>query len=149
MCGEYVDSEGDTRCENDEACEHFSLSWNLPYKYEDGILTVTNDPVRFHWKKDLEGNWENDLENNWENYYSKGNNNFKLENPYCPINGMEAGFYYRAASIDEEEKIDYRQIIRAEWKKAGWEQASPIRETEAKTERRKLLAELARLIEML
>ena len=132
MGAECTDDEGNIKCENDEACEHFSLSWNLPYEYEKGVLTVTNDPVRFHWKKDLEGT-----------------KNFDLENPYCPINGMEAGFYYRATSIDEEEKIDYRQIIRAEWKKAGWEQASPIRETEAETERRKLLAQVARLIEML
>jgi hypothetical protein len=62
---------------------------------------------------------------------------------------MEAGFYYRAANIDEEEKIDYREIIRAEWKKEGWEQASPIRETEAQKKRRELLAEVKRQIEML
>jgi len=63
---------------------------------------------------------------------------------------MEAGFYYRAANIDEEEKIDYREIIRAEWKKAGWEQAITIcGETEAPKKLRKLSAEVKSLIEML
>lgn len=133
LMGVYTDEEGKTKCENDEACENFGLSWNLPYEYdEDGVLTVTNDPARFHWIKDLEGT-----------------KHFNLDNPYCPIKGMEAGFYYRAACIDEEEKIDYRQIIKAEWKKAGWEEASPIRETEAQKTRRELLAKLKRLIEML
>ncbi len=133
LMGVYVDTEGNVKCENEDACEHFSLSWNLPYEYnEDGALIVTNDPVRFHWKKDL-----------------NGTSGFNLENPYCPIKRMEAGFYYRAASIDEEEKIDYKQIIRAEWKKAGWEMASPIPETEAQIKRRKLLAELRGLIKML
>jgi len=90
----------------------------LPYEYHEvGVLTVTNDPARFYWKKDLNG----------------GTKIFNLDNPYCPIKGMEAGFYYRAANIDEEEKIDYRQIIRAEWKKEGWEQAITIcGETEGK-----------------
>jgi len=132
MCGEYTDNEGNSKCENDEACEHFSLSWNLPYEYdEERVLTVTNDPARFHWKKELTDE--------------------KLDPQcyYCPIKGMQAGFYYRAVNIDEEEKIDYRQLIRAEWKKAGWEQASPIRETEAEKKRRELLAKVPRLIEML
>jgi len=132
----YTDDEGNTKCENDEACENFGLSWNLPYEYdEDGVLTVTNDPARFYWKKDLNG----------------GRENFNLENPYCPIKGMEAGFYYRGINVDEEEKIDYREIIRAEWKKAGWEEASLIcgGETEAQKRCRKLSAEIKELIEML
>jgi hypothetical protein len=58
---------------------------------------------------------------------------------------MEAGFYYRATNIDGEEKIDYREIIRAEWKKAGWEQAITIYgETEAQKRCRKLSAEIKR-----
>lgn len=106
----------------------------MPYEYdEDGALTVTNDPARFYWKKDL-----------------NGTKDFNLENAYCPIKGIEAGFYYRAPYINEEEKIDYRQIIRAEWKKAGWEQAITIYgETEAQKKLIKLSAEVKRLIEML
>jgi hypothetical protein len=135
LMGAYTDDEGNTKCENDESCENFGLSWNLPYEYEDGVLTVTNNPARFYWKKDLNG----------------GRKNFNLENPYCPIKGMEAGFYYRGINVDEEEKIDYREIIRAEWKKAGWEEASPIcgGETEAQKRYRKLSAEIKELIEML
>jgi hypothetical protein len=135
LMGAYTDDEGNTKCENDEACENFGLSWNLPYEYdEDGVLVVTNDPTRFYWEKEL-----------------NGTKDFNLENPYCPIKGMEAGFYYRTPYINEEEKIDYRQIIRAEWKKAGWEQASPIcdGETEAQKRCRKLSAEIKKLIEML
>jgi hypothetical protein len=127
------DTEGNCECENKEGCENFTLSWNLPYEYdEDGALTVTNDPARFWWKKDL-----------------NAKSNFELDNAYCPIKGMEAGFYYRAVNIDEEEKIDYRQIIRAEWKKAGWEMASPIRENEEDRRLRQLRAELKELIERL
>ena len=59
---------------------------------------------------------------------------------------MVAGFYYRAVNINEHEKIDYRQLIRAEWKKAGWEMASPIRETEEQTRLRKLRAEVRKVI---
>jgi hypothetical protein len=133
LMGGIEETEENSKGENEYACEQFSLSWNLPWEYdEDGALIVTNDPTRFWWKKDL-----------------NAKSDFELENPYCPIKKMEAGFYYRATSIDEEEKIDYRQIIRAEWKKAGWEMASPIRETETQIKRRKLLAELRRLIEML
>jgi hypothetical protein len=62
---------------------------------------------------------------------------------------MIGGFYYRAINIDEEEKIDYRQIIRAEWKKAGWEMASPIRESEESIKLRKARADLKRILDML
>lgn len=132
--GAITESEdGKSKCENQEACEHFTISWNLPYEYdEEGALVVTNDPARFHWKKDL-----------------NAKSDFDLENAYCPIKGMIAGFYYRAVNIDEHEKIDYRQIIRAEWKKAGWEMASPIRETEEETRLRKLRAKVKELIERL
>ncbi len=133
LMGGIEETEENSKCENEYACEQFSLSWNLPWEYdEDGALIVTNDPARFWWKKDL-----------------NAKSDFELENAYCPIKGMQAGFYYRAAHIDEEEKIDYRQIVRAEWKKAGWEMASPIPETEAQIKRRKLLAELRGLIKML
>ena len=76
MCDQFIDDSGELKCENDEACEHFSLSWNLPYEYdEDRVLTVTNDPARFHWKKELTDE--------------------KLDPQcyYCPIKGMQAGFY--------------------------------------------------------
>ena len=134
LMGAYTDDEGNNKCENEEACENFGLSWNLPYEYdEEGVLTVTNNPTRFYWKKEL-----------------NGTKDFNLENAYCPIKGMEAGFYYRAPYINEEEKIDYRKIIRAEWKKAGWEQAITIcGETEAQKKLRKLSAEVKMLIEML
>jgi hypothetical protein len=130
LMGAYTDDEGNTKCENEEACKNFGLSWNLPYEYdENGVLTVTNNPARFYWEKELNG---------------------AKENPYCPFNGMEAGFYYRAPYINGEEKIDYREIIRAEWKKAGWEQAITIcGETQAQKRCRKLSAEIKRLIEML
>jgi len=108
MCNQYIDDEGNFRCENDEACEQFGLSWNLPYEYDEDekILTVTNDPVSFHWQKEI-------------------GKSPKFES-HCHINGMQAGFYYRAMSIDTEEIIDYRQIIRREWQKTGWSAASII-----------------------
>lgn len=125
--------DGTSECENEEGCEHFTLSWNLPYEYdEEGALVVTNDPARFHWKQDL-----------------NGKSKFELDRPYCPINGMIGGFYYRANNINQEEKIDYRQIIRAEWKKAGWEMASPIRESEEQIRLKKVRAELKKMLEML
>jgi len=124
------DEKWNSKCENEEGCEHFTLSWNLPYEYdEDGALVVTNDPARFHWKKELNGNGK-----------------FNLENNYCPLKGMEAGFYYRAIFYNQEEKIDYRQVIREEWKKAGWAMASPIRETEEQARLRKLRTEVRRAI---
>jgi len=125
-----INKWGNKYCENEEACEHFTISWNLPYEYdEEGALVVTNDPARFYWKKDL-----------------NAKSDFELERAYCPINGMVAGFYYRAVNIDEHEKIDSRQLIRVEWKKAGWEMASPIRETEEQTRVRKLNAEVRKII---
>ncbi len=63
--GAYTDDKGNTKCENEESCENFGLSWNLPYKYENGVLTVTNNPARFYWKKYLNG----------------GTKNFNLDNP--------------------------------------------------------------------
>ena len=131
--GATKETEEGTKCENEYACEQFTLSWNLPWEYdEDGALIVTNDPARFWWKVDL-------------NAKSK----FELDNAYCPIKGMQAGFYYRVAHIDEEEKIDYRQIIRNEWKKAGWEMASPIRETEEQIRTRELRTEARKVFEMM
>jgi hypothetical protein len=107
MCGEYVDREGDTRCENDEACEHFSLSWSLPYEYDlkEKILIVKNSPARFYWEKETGTHlW------NWHS---------------CKIDGMEAGWYCEAANIDSYEGIDYKKLMKREWKEAGWAAAIP------------------------
>lgn len=128
MCDKHLD---EVSCLNEDACENFSLSWGLPYEYnlKERILIVKDCPARFYWEKETQAHlW------NWHN---------------CQINGMEAGWYCEAPNIDSYERIDYKKMIKREWKKAGWASAIPNPKFEEYKAKKNLIMEILNLTERL
>ncbi len=117
MCEVTSNFIGDSRCQNESACEEFSLSWGLPYEYypKENLLVVQNTTFIYYWEKEV-------LRMNW---------NCKV----CPINGMEAGNYdvapYSSLPINHG-NISIDSQMKIEMQKAGWMAAVPIKKPDLK-----------------
>ena len=119
---------GEKICENQNACQEWTLSWGLPYTYtpEERKLTVEFRPTRYYWLK--------------ETVHRNNCNTFGAE---CKINGMKFGLSMAASekmiSVDGDDELDVKEIIIRELTEAGWAEAISI-EMQPKINRDGLIA---------
>jgi hypothetical protein len=107
---------GEKICQSENACQEWTLSWGLPYKYnpEERKLTVEFRPTRYYWLK--------------ETVYRNDDNTLAQD---CKIyGGMTFGLSMAAAekmiSEDGGNELDVKKIIIQALTEEGWAEAISI-----------------------